>query len=262
MEPRVPCPEPDPESQVLRYLRNDLPAEERDAFEVHVLECDDCSELLETARLAREVMAEAAAPAPRRPWVWGSLAAGLAAAVLVVVWRPNPRAGVPAAPPPTLPPQVTTSDPAVPSEVLAEMARVDPPVYVPLTLRADAPPSDPRFEKAMGHYARGEHAAAAAALRDVTRAHPRSGEAWFFLGVSALVSADAEGALPALERAAELGQQPYAEAAPFFAAKAELRAGRLASARARLLALAGGHGDFATEAGRLLERLDAAQRKP
>jgi len=258
----VSCPEPDPESEVLRYLRNDLPAEERDALEVHLLECDACSELMETARLAREVLAEAAAPARRfRPWAWGSLAAGLAAAVFaIVVLRPRPVALAPSSPPPGPPP--TASAPAVPAAVLAELSRVDPPVYVPLTLRADAPPADPRFVKAMGHYARGEHAAAAALLRDVTRAQPRSGEASFFLGVSALLSADAEGALPALDRAAELGQPPYADAAPFFAAKAELRMGRLASARARLGALAAGHGDFATEAGRLLERLDAAEGTP
>ena len=253
------CPEPDPESQVLRYLRSDLPAEERDALEVHLLECDACSELMETARLAREVLAEARAP--RRPWVWGSLAAGLAAALFViVVLRPRPVAVAPSSPPPDPPP--TASARAVPAAVIAELSRVDPPVYVPLTLRAEAPPSDPRFVKAMGHYARGEHAAAAALLRDVTRAHPRSGEASFFLGVSALLSGDAEGALPALDRAAELGQAPYAEAAPFFAAKADLRTGRLASARARLGALAAGHGDFATEARHLLDRLDAAERKP
>src|SRR5688572_5267863 len=230
-EPRVPCPDPDPESRVLRYLRNELPADERDALEVHLLECDACSELMETARLARELLTEAAPRRGIRPWLWGSVAAGLAAAAaVVVVLRPQPGPVGPSGPPPVVPPRATAR--AIPAEVLAELARVEAPVYVPLTLRADAPPSDPRFAKAMGHYARGEHAAAAALLRDVTRAHPRSGQAWFFLGVSALLSADTEGALPALDRAAELGQQPYAGAAPFFAAKAELRAGRLSSARA------------------------------
>lgn len=254
------CPVSDPESQVFRYLGDELPAGERDAFEVHVLECDACSELLDTARLAREVLAERVAPVRRgRPWVWGSLAAGLAAAAAaIVVLRPHP-AVVESTPPPAAP---LPSPRSIPAGLLAELARVDPPVYVPLALRAAGAPSDPPFVEAMGHYARGEHAAAAALLRDVTRARPRSGEAWFFLGVSALLAGDTERSLPALARAAELGQAPYADAAPFFAAKAELRAERVAGARARLRAIAAGSGPFAADARRLLEGLDAAEAAP
>ena len=51
------------DDRAVLYLQDALPEDEREAFEVHLLECADCSDLLEAARLAREVLEERAAPA-------------------------------------------------------------------------------------------------------------------------------------------------------------------------------------------------------
>ena len=108
-----------------------------------------------------------------------------------------------------------------------------PPVYVPLTLRADAPPSVRGPSRPWGLRTRRARGGGSAAARRHARPSP-GGEAFFFLGVSALLWPTRRERYRALDRAAELGQPPYADAAPFFAAKAELRIGRLAKpARAR-----------------------------
>jgi hypothetical protein len=199
-------------------------------------------------------------PEPRslRPWLRASLAAGLVAAASAWTGEPTHADSIRPSSAPSALPRTGASPSRSSAEALAELGRVDP-AEIPLALRGTTPSSDPLFERAMGHYTRGEHAAAAALWRDVTHARPRSGEAAFFLGISALISRDAAGALVALDRAAELGQQPYAGAAAFFAAKAELQAGRVARARSRLHALAPLRGHFTAEAALLLERLDAAR---
>lgn len=77
-----------------RYLAGELAEPERDAFEVHVLECDECRTALQTvlelpAALRATAVASPAAPAPpgrsgswSRPAPWLSLAAGIGVTAL------------------------------------------------------------------------------------------------------------------------------------------------------------------------------------
>ncbi len=267
------------EERLVRYLRDDLPEEEREAFEVHLLECDECSELLEAARLASEVLEEEEdAPARRGRTVrvvpMASLAAALmaAAAATFLLLRP-PTAPVVTTTPPRVPvegtlpsatappPTAGTVAPAGPAGELAELGRVDPPTYLPLATRAPAA-TDAAFDLAMAHYARREYVQAADGLRAVVRERPSAGDAWFFLGVSELMAGRAREARATLARAALLGQPPYAGAAVFFGAKAELRLGEADAARRALRDAIAAGGPYAPEARRLLERLEKIQTGP
>ncbi len=257
------------DERLVRYLRDALPEDEREEFEVHLLECDECSELLEAAAVAREVIEDDGVPArrarPVRIVPMASLAAGLAAAAAAtfLLLRPQAAPVVPTTPPrvpvegtlPSATAPAPTAAPREPAGELAELARVEPPTYLPLTTRAPAT-TDAAFDLAMAHYARREYAPAAEGLRAVVRERPSAGEAWFFLGLSELMAGRAREARASLARAALLGQPPYAGAAVFFGAKAELRLGEADAARRALRDAVAGGGPYAAEARRLLERLD------
>jgi hypothetical protein len=256
------------DDRAVRYLGETLSEPEREAFEVHVLECAECSDLLEAARVARDVLEEdalAARRVRRRPLLrMASLAAGLITVAAASFLLVRPRAGT--LPTSTAPGVPVTSTPAVAPTLegkgsdpeWAELGRVEPPSYVPLTLRAPRAP-DAAFDRAMGHYARHEYETAAAGLREVTRERPSLGEAWFFLGVSELMAGRARDARAALAQAARLGQPPYAGAAAFFGAKADLQLGEVDPARRALREVTAGGGPYAGEARRLLERLERVE---
>lgn len=264
------------DDRAVLYLQDALPEDEREAFEVHLLECDDCSDVLEAARLARDVL-EAGPLSERevRPFPVvrvASLAAGLAAvaAASFVLLRPGP-ANAPVAVPPRIPiaspaspdsgpPTASTVLPPSAAPELAALGRMEPPTYLPLATRAPAA-IDEAFELAMAHYARREYVEAADGLRAVVRERPSS-EAWFFLGVSELMAGRAREARATLARAALSGQPPYAGAAVFFGAKAELQLGDADAARQALGDVVAGGGPYAPEAKRLLERLGKLQRRP
>ena len=263
------------DDRAVLYLQDALPEDEREQFEVHLLECPDCSDLLEAARLAREVLEERDSPAqtvrPFRIVRVASLAAGLAAAAAAsfLLLRPGPVAG-PVTTPPRIPvvshptsavPPSTAAPPASPSPELGALGRVEPPTYLPLTTRAPAA-SDPAFDRAMAHYARREYVEAADGLRAVVRERPSSGEAWFFLGVSELMAGRAREARATLARAALAGQPPYADAAVFLGAKADLQLGDADAARPALRDVVTGGGPYAPEARRLLERLGKIEGRP
>jgi TolA-binding protein len=264
------------EDRAVLYLQDALPEDEREEFEVHLLECADCSDLLEAARLARDVLQDDA-PAARtvRPFRIvrvASLAAGLVAvaAASFLFLRPGPVAGpvavppripVTSPPPPdTAPRAAATLEPAHPSPELAALGRVEPPTYLPLATRAPAA-TDAAFDLAMAHYARREYVEAAEGLRAVVRERPSS-EAWFFLGVSELMAGRVRQARATLARAALSGQPPYASAAVFFVAKADLRLGDADAARQALRDVVAGGGPYAAEAKRLLERLGKLEGRP
>jgi TolA-binding protein len=263
------------DDRAVLYLQDALPEDEREAFEVHLLECDDCSDLLEAARLARDVLQEEAPPArtvrPFRIVRVASLAAGLAAAAAAsfLLLRPGPVAGpvapprIPVASPPppdTAPRAVATLAPAKPSPELAALGRVEPPTYLPLATRAPAA-TNAAFDLAMAHYARREYVEAAEGLRAVVRERPSS-EGWFFLGVSELMAGRTREARATLARAALSGQPPYAGAAMFFGAKADLQLGDTEAARQALRDVMAGGGPYAAEAKRLLERLGKLEPGP
>jgi tetratricopeptide (TPR) repeat protein len=244
------------DDRAIRYLRGSLPEAERDAFEVHVLECDDCSDLLEAARVARDVLADEGPDRRVRPSPvvrMASLAAGLAAvaAASFVLLRPT----VPPAPAVASVAPSPVREPTVPPRDFAALAEVVPPVYVPLTVRS-ASARDEAFDRAMGHYARREYGAAADGLRTVVRDSPNRGDAWLFLGVSDLMAGELEKAREELDHAARLGQPPYAHAAAFFLAKAELKRGEADAARKALADVTASGGSYAPEARRLLDRLE------
>ncbi|HET9315325.1 MAG TPA: zf-HC2 domain-containing protein, partial [Vicinamibacteria bacterium] len=135
------------EDRAILYLQDAMPEDEREAFEVHLLECDDCSEVLEAARLARDVLEAGTFPEPRvRPFPIvrvASLAAGLAAAAAVsfLLLRPGTAiapVGVPPrlpvvspAPPDSAHPAASMLQPSSVAPELAALGRVEPPTYLP-----------------------------------------------------------------------------------------------------------------------------------
>jgi hypothetical protein len=256
------------EDRAVRYLQGALPEAEEEAFEVHLLECQACSDLVEGARVARDVLTadRPAARAVRPPAVmrYVPLAAALivaAGAAFLLVRPPVVISPAASESPGALPSSGAAPDPppagTLPAALVAELARVDPPSYLPLTLRGtDA--ADAAFERAMAHYARGEHAEAAERLRTVVARRPAFAEARFFLGVSELMAGRTKDARVMLAQVAQLDRPPYSGAAVFFGAKADLLLGAVEPARASLRATAAGDGPYAAEARRILERLPPA----
>jgi hypothetical protein len=107
----------------------------------------------------------------------------------------------------------------------------------------------------MRRYDRRDYAGAAEELRALPRVIRESAPAAFFLGVSELLSGGVEEGVRALHRAAESGDETYAEAARFHLAKGLLLRGDVAGARAQLRQVEEGGGDYAAPARELREAL-------
>lgn len=253
------------DDRAARYVLGELPEDEREAFEQHFLECGDCLGLMqalaELPAVLREPPLRSAAPARLPAWAWAAAATIFVAVGASLVGRHAPE---PLAPPPTPPTSVRASPGPIPSESpaplpspgeraaprLEVLARVEPPRYLPLTMRGQAP--DPAFEEAMAFYARARYGEAAERLAPLAEGDP---QARFFRGVALLMSGDAE-AMAELERTAALEARPWSVAARYFLAKAHLRHKDVAAARRELALVVAAEGAYASEARRLLRALD------
>ena len=116
------------DDRLARYVSGEAPEPERDAFEIHVLECDACRAALEVHLDLTEVLRarrprdDSRAPAAFRSPRWLPLAAGLAAAVLAgTVFLGRVNAPTTASPEPRASDAAATPDPAtsVPSSPVA-----------------------------------------------------------------------------------------------------------------------------------------------
>ncbi len=144
--------------------------------------------------------------------------------------------------------------------VLAQLALIVPPRYVPLAVRGGPAPPAGSFDAAMAHYVAGRHREAAAALRELSQAAPADPGITFFWGISELVLGHPAAAREGLTRAIAADVQPYADEAHFYLAKAYLAEDAVDQARTELRYAAKHEAGPEGEAQRLLAELDRLPR--
>ena len=274
------------------YVRGTLDPEVGEPFEVHLLECEGCYEKARSFLALRAELADlpaesdvAPATARRPPWRWAlvPLAAGVCVCVIAIAawwYRSVAPAGPestlaqgPAAPTqPTGPsagggPQQPSAPPSAPPSVptvvaMSTLVRVEPPLYVPVVLRAPRDEAAEQFEAAMRHYRDGNYTEALAGLRAADEMRPDAPKTRFFLAVCLLLIGQNTEAAVGFEQTIALGESAYLEEAHFYLAKAFLRLGRLPAARRELQRTFARGGGLEQEARTTLSQLDAyiAQR--
>ena len=268
-----------------QYVRDALAPDERDAFEEHFFACEACFDKLRTCQaLQLELGAiSAEAPAPRTVrksawrWVWVPAAASLAVAAGLAMWPRNPDPGpavaepeaavATAAPQPAAAPAAPVQEPPAqagtsvaqparqPVVALSVLARVEPPVYIPLTLRGPHDEAVEKFDAAMRRYAEGDFAGALPGLASAAGLNPKAANAVFFLAVCQLLTDRPEDAVEGFQRTIALGESPYLEEAHFYLAKTRLRQGDVAAARLELERTIRRRGRLEADARTLLAQL-------
>jgi len=253
------------------YLLGRLADADRDAFESHVFECDRCFDDLRTLQAVRTELqsmpstAAVVAARSRRLPVWMTAAAVVALAAALGLWafgrtstRIGDRTAQHAQAPRPSPPAATDRLDAASARV-AELARVEPPPYISLTVRS-ADEWRARFDGAMAAYAIGKYADAAEGLELVASRQPSAASVRFFLGVSYLMLDRTDDAIGALQRCIEIGDAAYADDARFFLAKAWLRKGNREAATSALYVVSRSNGPRASEARDLQKTLAGLNR--
>jgi hypothetical protein len=233
------------------YVAGTLSEAEQDAYEQHFFGCSACLAQVQMLQAVKDGLGQAPAPAAApgpaapsfgtAPWLWLALAASVVAAIgwwqrssatppetppIVIDRPPGPGSGAPPATAPVEAPSRTA--------VLAELALVVPPRYVPIAVRGGAAPPAGTFDAAMAHYVAGRHGEAAAALQALSETAPADPGIAFFWGISELVVGHPDAAREGLTRAIAAGVQPYADEAHFYLAKAYLAEGAVDLARGEL----------------------------
>ncbi|MGQ0640557.1 MAG: zf-HC2 domain-containing protein [Gemmatimonadaceae bacterium] len=189
-----------------RYVANRLLGDELEAFETHLLQCEDCRESVRLGSAARaELLPRTGARGGRRMLGFGVL---LAAAVMLAV-------------------QLRRITP------LDALERVAPPSFDGGAARSDADSIAEAVDRGMAAYAAHDYRRAA---RELARAAERDSTAAvaFYLGVSRIMSRDEAGAVRALARAAQPPGNPYEADARLLTAKTWLRLGHPDSALSAL----------------------------
>jgi len=277
-----------------RYLLGELNPAEQEAYEKHFLECAPCSGELQRLQALCDVLRAdpPLAPAPkekrvRNPW-WGwAMAGALAASVVVVALlrqsgapepiAATPRTAVPVGPilsagadaaeapaiTGTVDPSVAAAPPALAAssrrmEVLARLARVDPPRYSPRVLRGASDEAAASFQQGMKAYVAGDYGAAIPSLRKAARLDTERSDIAFFLAASELLAGNTADAVGEFVRTIAMEDTPFLEEAHFFLAKAYLAQGDADRARAELVRVRSLHGERDSEAGELLVQLESA----
>jgi TolA-binding protein len=265
-----------PDDEVFeRYLRDELSEEQREAFELHYLECAGCQETLETYRaITRELAAARQAPAAARPaavprtyapTMWGLAAAAVLVAA-VVIQRRGPEPVMPeqavAAPPSSAPAPALPAAPPAAAEPAANdrdaimlLARFDPPTYTAPALRRAETNRDATFRQAMAFYTAADYAAARSALESVVAADPQAPGANFFLAITHLLQDRTNEGIAGLRRTIALGDTAYLEDSRFYLGKSLVRAGDLAGAERELQAVVAMDGDRRGEAAAMVTQL-------
>ena len=284
------------------YVRDALSPDERDAFEEHYFACAACLDKVRTYRAMRAELealpAEAPAVPPVRspawPWRWAlvPVAVGAVVVIAMTLWlrAPGPRApestaavataprAAPVVPPtsptgaqptapPSTPPAMVEAQPlpgpdSAPVVALTVLARVEPPLYIPLTLRGPREDAVERFMAAMQHYLEGDYAGAIPGLTAAADLNPKAAPAIFFLAICNLLTDRLDAAIDGLQETVALGDPSYLEEAHYYLAKAWLRQGNIPAAQADLRRTIEQRGRLEADARRLLAQLDAlAQRK-
>ncbi len=246
-----------------KYLRKELSEADQVAYEQHYFECAHCFEGLQALRALEAALQEAAPairaePVARRVfwrWAWAAVAAGV---LLMFGFRFYLRRQVPVVSPPQAPvvesPKVEEHpSPGVLS--LSELARVQPPTYVPMTLRGPTDEAAKHFREAMRHYVKGDYGVTILRLRAASKLNPKAVDISFFLGVCYLLTEQTDLGVVYLGRTIALGNSPYLEDAHFFLAKAYLREGDLTLAENELDKTTQLRGDREVEARELIQQV-------
>ena len=249
------------ENTAERYLNGTLSPTEKDEWEQHYFDCEECAERLETLQAIQEPLREMApqiraemgagrasrARQGRPWWMWASAGIGAAAAAAMVAFL-------------ALPPAVKAPAPPVVRQRTIDyslLARLDPPAYTPPVMRGVETPAERAFREAMTSYQQRDWPRAIAGLKTATALDPASAPAHFFLGTSCLLNGTPHEGVAELERIP--ADSPFADEARFDLAKGYLALGRVDDALAVLRKLAAGRGEFASKATALIERIPGAR---
>jgi tetratricopeptide (TPR) repeat protein len=142
-------------------------------------------------------------------------------------------------------------------EVLARLARVEPPRYLATVLRGSTDEATLRFQEGMKVYATQNFRGTVPILREAAALDPSRPDIAFFLGASELLSDDTTGAVKELRRTIAMGDTPFLEEAHFYLAKAYLKQGDTDSARAELTKAKALREEKGEEVDEMLAELDA-----
>jgi tetratricopeptide (TPR) repeat protein len=279
-----------------RYLLGQLNPAEQEAYEKHYFECARCFGELRRLQALCDVLRTdpppARAPKEERvqnPW-WGWAVAGALAASVVVVallrqsGAPEPIAATPRAAEPAgpilspgadaaaapaitgtvdpsaavAPPEPVASSASRRMEVLARLARVDPPRFSPGVLRGATDEATASFQEGMKAYVAGDYGAAIRSLRKAARLDTERSDIAFFLAASELLAGNTADAVGEFVRTIAMEDTPFLEEAHFYLAKAYLAQGDADRARAELVRVRSLQGERVSEAGELLVQLESA----
>lgn len=263
-----------------KYLLGQLDEADQEAFEQHYFECPRCFEELQTYRALQTELRQAGAAIRAEPlrgglmwqrWAWVGGIAVMLLAIGLGVWLRQPAPGVQPSPPEAAEPapgvevqpglevpQQEPPPPLVPS--LSELARVEPPRYIPARLRGAGDEATERFREAMQHYVKGDYGAAIPRLRAVAELNPKAADGSFFLGICYLLTDRTDAAIESLRRTVALGDSLYLEEAQFYLAKAYLRKGDLGAAAEELQKTIQLQGELESKAQGLLRKLQTLSK--
>jgi TolA-binding protein len=153
----------------------------------------------------------------------------------------------------------TPSTPAR-TELIAQLARFEPPAYLPVTLRGVETTASVQTAAAMERYRAGDFAEAAEGLRGVLAAGPPTPAAAFYLGICELQAGRAPEAASLFHRALAIDDGIFEEDAKFFLSKALLLQDDVSGAAATLKEVVALAGDREAEARNLLEAIGRLPR--
>jgi anti-sigma factor RsiW len=263
-----------------QYLLGRLDESARDAFEQHFFACRRCFARVQTFRLLCGELAATAATLraePLRPsavwawkWAWAPALAALVVSAVIVgsfLRRGPPSERTAPATRQSASGAATRPEPAPSESVssapsLVALARFEPPAYIPRTFRGVHSEATAQFSEAMRHYVAKDYRAAIRGLTTASELDPAAPHASFFLGISYLLTDQADPGIRALQKTIALGDSLYLEEAHFYLARALLLKDDASGARRELERTLQLRGDREEEARRLRDELDRLSPPP
>lgn len=226
------------------YIRGELSGRDLDRLEEHLLTCEGCHEKLEELSFLRAALEESEADnsVKERPprwttWRWVGLAAAAVLVLVVLMW-------------PSL-----TGPPASGVAPLAQLAKVEPPRYIPKSLRSAESEAELRYREAMAEYQKGRFAEAIPGLEAALDLDPELTPARFFLGATYLMEGEAGRAIDSFTQVLESGDSDYREQALWLQGKTFLKVGDIDSARRDLEKVVLMDGALASQAREVVDQL-------
>jgi hypothetical protein len=250
------CSEIQHENRIELYLDGRLSGPDREAFEQHYFECDNCLAQMQAAQAARAAlleMGEQEEPPDgiilRHPlWIAAAIAASVIAAILT--WQ-------------TIHQSREATQTAIVTAPLFALNEIQPPRYSANILGGQSTAAQQAFRAAMVSYSEANWSATATALTEVLEKFPDSSDAIYFRAICQLLSGNLSSALPGLDRVVALGNAtPYEEEARFYRAQAYLLQNRAEDARKELDYVIGMQGNYEAKARAVLQRRSPTATKP